>query len=143
MKPTNTLGLALFPLSQALKLKEKIVPAKPAKESAEAEKALLDAKKALEEAKPPEDIRRNAMKPSRVLMRHLSKVDELVHIEGGFLTFPKLSNSWHPPAEPGSTHDCYDIAGVYISAIDLLFSYHRKCFGMILNYSIGVPDFHP
>ena len=35
------------------------------------------------------------------------------------------------------------IEGVSISAIDLLFSYHRKCFGMIPNYSIVVPDFHP
>ena len=54
MKAVNTLVLplfdlrivsALFPLSRALKLKEKIVAAKPAKESAEAEKALLDAKR--------------------------------------------------------------------------------------------------
>jgi hypothetical protein len=34
-------------------------------------------------------------------------------------------------------------AMVMVSAKDLLFSYHRKCFGMILNFSIGVPDFHP
>jgi hypothetical protein len=32
---------------------------------------------------------------------------------------------------------------VVVSGIDPLFSYHRKCFGMILNYSIGVPDFQP
>ena len=32
---------------------------------------------------------------------------------------------------------------VTVSATDLLFSYHRKCFGMILTYSIGVYDFHP
>jgi len=31
---------------------------------------------------------------------------------------------------------------VLISAVDLLFSTHRKCFGMMLNYSIGVPDFY-
>jgi len=32
---------------------------------------------------------------------------------------------------------------VRIAVIDLLFSYYWKCFGMIFNYSIGVPEFHP
>jgi len=30
---------------------------------------------------------------------------------------------------------------VIVSAIDLQFSSHRKCIGMILNYSTGVLDF--
>jgi len=32
---------------------------------------------------------------------------------------------------------------VTISAIYLLFLGRQKCFDMIFNYSIGVPDFHP
>jgi len=33
--------------------------------------------------------------------------------------------------------------GAWIAAIYPLFSGNTKCFDMILNYSTGVPDFHP